>query len=290
MIDAGFDNPCVIEEMSILLTDKYPQYFECAYGAKHDQTHARMKNCFKYLRTKDKKSSRCKGTSSSKVEPKKPSMKKELQSTRRSRMMAISKVNASEILDRYPALRRKDMLLEEFCQLINLTANDLKQNWIEILPKVITALQISGKNLSFDGQTMAVLYHLPKLFTKAKEGGKILNCFPSGTPIANTIPGVDEAPKLIAIANRPLNMMHTMCYIDGTPIFEAHGYEAILLLLAVYWIFQVQFPANAKQQFAFISISILRDVAVKDIDANILKKITLTNVLKSCDLLPTSST
>lgn len=80
-----------------------------------------------------------------------------------------------------------------------------------------------------------------------------------------------------------------MCYIDGIPIFEAHGCEAIFLLLAVYWCFQVQFPQNAKQQFAFIAIAVLKDVAIRDISADILKKITLTTVLKSCDLLPAMS-
>lgn len=105
-----------------------------------------------------------------------------------------------------------------------------------------------------------------------------------------TVPDAKDAPILISISDKPLNNLNTMCYVDGNPIFGAHGMRALLLLLAVYWIFQIQFPPDTKQQLAFIAVAVLRDVAFKEVDKNILNKITLTNALRDCNLLPTSST
>lgn len=79
-----------------------------------------------------------------------------------------------------------------------------------------------------------------------------------------------------------------MCYVDGNPIFGSHGMKSLLLLLAVYWVFQIEFPSNAKQQLAFIAIAVLKDAALNDIDKELKKKITLTNALRDCDLLTTS--
>lgn len=103
------------------------------------------------------------------------------------------------------------------------------------------------------------------------------------------VPDVTEAPKLVAVSDRPSDSLNTMCFSDGHPIFEAKGLRVLLLLLAVYWVYQINFPQDTKQQFAFIAIAVLRDVATKEIDKPILTNITLTNVLKQCNLLPSAS-
>lgn len=54
----------------------------------------------------------------------------------------------------------------------------MQKNWVEALPKIMSHLNIPSKNLSIDGKTMFVLYYLPKLFSKARETGKILNLHP----------------------------------------------------------------------------------------------------------------
>lgn len=68
-------------------------------------------------------------------------------------------------------------LLLEFSEIIKLPLEDMRQNWLEALPKIQNVQRLSAKNLTADAQTMSVLYHLPKLFSKAKESGKILNCY-----------------------------------------------------------------------------------------------------------------
>lgn len=86
-----------------------------------------------------------------------------------------------------------------------------------------------------------------------------------------------------------MNEVQVMCYIDGKPLFTSKGFEGILLLIAAYWVFQIAFPSNAKQQFAFISLAILKDVGAKDIAKDILNKITLTNALKRCGITTASA-
>lgn len=77
-----------------------------------------------------------------------------------------------------------------------------------------------------------------------------------------------------------------MCYVDGTAVFHAKACDAVILLIAVYWIFQVAFPADARQQFAFLATVVLGKVGLDGIEKEIAKKVTLNNAIKLCGLLP----
>lgn len=62
--------------------------------------------------------------------------------------------------------------------MINISVDNLKLAWLEALPKISEALQINTKDFNNDGKTVSVLLALPKLFTKAKESGKVFHLYP----------------------------------------------------------------------------------------------------------------
>lgn len=74
-----------------------------------------MKNSCKYLKSKNKNSDVDDFKKSIVDQKQKPSLKKDLRSTRNSRMADAGKLNADQFLKKYPALEKNEMVKLIFC-------------------------------------------------------------------------------------------------------------------------------------------------------------------------------
>ncbi|KAF4517087.1 hypothetical protein B566_EDAN007009 [Ephemera danica] len=74
----------------------------------------------------------------------------------------------------------------------------------------------------------------------------VLQLFPAGTVIESTRPAASDPPRLIAVGDAT-DELSISCYVDNRALFVTKSpMEAMILLLASYWVFQVNFPSEAK--------------------------------------------
>lgn len=85
-------------------------------------------------------------------------------------------------------------------------------------------------------------------------------------------------------SKKSYNNLDLLCYADQKAIFSAKGFDAIIYLIATYWIYNIHFPKDAQQQFAFLAIAVLRQEGKKSIKQDILNKISLSSALKAASL------
>lgn len=72
---------------------------------------------------------------------------------------------------------------------------------------------------------------------------------------------MDDPPRLICIGDKSKENMSASIYVDGTAISTGNVTDALVHLLAVYWVFNIE-PAKAvSAAFSFICGVIIRDEA-----------------------------
>ena len=65
----------------------------------------------------------------------------------------------------------------------------------------------------------------------------------AGTPVAATVPSRGAPPCMVAIGDAHLNVV---VYVDQVPLFTGPMSEAVLVLLASYFVFKVNWPRSDK--------------------------------------------
>ncbi|XP_043471960.1 uncharacterized protein LOC122504782 [Leptopilina heterotoma] len=101
-------------------------------------------------------------------------LKRTLQQTRECRSKDKKKLTAGQMLEEYSAFKVPGMLLWEFSDSYNIPITNLRRNWLDALPKLLTFLP-STSRIDVNGQTVHVLLNLPKQFhIKNKENRKDL--------------------------------------------------------------------------------------------------------------------
>jgi hypothetical protein len=79
------------------------------------------------------------------------------------------------------------------------------------------------------------------------------------TTIDQVIPTRSGPPRLIAIGD-VTKSISLFAYLDGTPVFtEKCPMRAVLLLLATYWVFNIEFVAESRPAFQLISSAVLKE-------------------------------
>ena len=77
--------------------------------------------------------------------------------------------------------------------------------------------------------------------------------------MSDVIPAKADPPRLIAIGNVKEDITF-FSYLDGTAIFsEKCPIKAVLLLLATYWVFNIEFVAESRPAFLLISSAVLKE-------------------------------
>ena len=108
--------------------------------------------------------------------------------------------------------------------------------------------------------------------------------FQAGTPIKSVLPNSAKAPYLMGIGDSGLPDLDLFCYVDGVTLFKARATEAVLLLLAAYWVFNVSYPTSTKPQMVFLAAAIFRDHSTLLMFRDLNHYATVTNLLKEADL------
>lgn len=75
-----------------------------------------------------------------------------------------------------------------------------------------------------------------------------------------------------------------MSYSDAEPIFVASASEAVPLLLATYWVFNISFPKELKREYILLSIMILREKSAKVLPRDIFSYSTVQDILKKAGI------
>lgn len=87
------------------------------------------------------------------------------------------------------------------------------------------------------------------------------------------MPNKGKAPFLTGVGSNPTNLL---CYVDSHSLFVRKPKEAIILLMAAYWIFKISFEKDLRQQLVLLSIAVFGKDS-KDILSR--KDLSLLNVL-----------
>ncbi|XP_043468336.1 uncharacterized protein LOC122502380 [Leptopilina heterotoma] len=169
----------------------------------------------------------------------------------------------------------------------------IKENWLDGL-KRITNLLVEDEefeNLNSNEQALILLESLPKLLPSKKPTDKtIFKVYERGTAIEETIPPADCEPYLIGIGNPEETDIVLMSYSDGEPIFVVTASEAVPLLLASFWVFNITFPHDIQRQFSLLSIIIFREKSTKLLTKEMLSYTTVKNLLEKAGLRKPSET
>lgn len=95
------------------------------------------------------------------------------------------------------------------------------------------------------------------------------------------MPNKVKAPFLTGDGSNPTNLMG---YVDSHSLFVTRPKEAIILLMAAYWIFKISFEKDLRQQLVLLSIAVFgRDskniLSGKDLNLlNVLNKVKKANL------------
>lgn len=96
-----------------------------------------------------------------------------------------------------------------------------------------------------------------------------------------SVPAKAKAPFLIGVGDKPKQLL---CYVDAQPLFEAKPEDAVILLMAVYWIFSISFEKDLRQQLILLAISIFGNDSKDVLSPKDLNLLTVLDVVHSANL------
>ncbi|GBN57763.1 hypothetical protein AVEN_82704-1 [Araneus ventricosus] len=116
---------------------------------------------------------------------------------------------------------------------------------------------------SYEGLTLEILTRIPSIVPSGKRTGDVkkfvLQIYEENTALDEVLPARSDPPRLIAIGDVSKSIS-LFAYVDGTAVFsEKCPMKSVLLLLATYWVFNIQFAAESRPAFQLISSAILKE-------------------------------
>ncbi|XP_043463178.1 uncharacterized protein LOC122499118 isoform X2 [Leptopilina heterotoma] len=211
-------------------------------------------------------------------------MKKLLEKTRNLRTSEAKTKTAKQMLEKYPILQETKFLLWEFGQIVNLSENIMKNNLTNALPKLLAILP------NVDDESVTEMMFLKKIdffFPSAKKKSirkkrKIVEILKEsdGESISD-VPTTDKAPYLIIFDD---NDETVKCYVDAEPLFVEKPVDAILLLLATYWVFDIDFDKDFHQQTLLLCLIVFVEHAQRILGPYGIESITVNNILSKAGL------
>ncbi|XP_026292889.1 uncharacterized protein LOC113217285 [Frankliniella occidentalis] len=204
-----------------------------------------------------------------------------LVATRSRRNKEAQKCKSLDMFINYPALTIPQLLLSEFSEMddVKIAVSVMRRNWLEKLPLITKYIREHsiyniGDNFSVEQQTVMVLENIHRLhlFQKRTKPNnnelevracRVLEIFPENTPLAEAKPSLRD-PLRISGIGAALGKCSFFAYCDTEPIFNSEDpIEALLLLLATYWVFHLTFRTPNKMPILFLSACILGPIKIK---------------------------
>ncbi|XP_051171299.1 uncharacterized protein LOC127288091 isoform X2 [Leptopilina boulardi] len=178
-------------------------------------------------------------------------VKKLLDITRDDRKNYTKTCSAGELLQRYPVLQKNQIFLWEFGQLINLSPDIMKKNLLYAIPKLLTLYPLSEKETN---SNIFFLKQLNFLFSSGRKRAKR----PKRQLVEIRKLDDKNASKALKKKRAPFfrfsddNAEKVMCYVDGEQFFVEEPIDSIIILLATYWVFYIDFDKGFKDQLILL--------------------------------------
>jgi len=91
----------------------------------------------------------------------------------------------------------------------------------------------------------------------------------------STKPCVTDPPILQCIGDASTQVVDLYSFVDEEPLFCAPASEAVLLLLAAYYVFDIAYAPSSKLPLTLLAAILLQEVCAKEIT----KLLSVSNVL-----------
>ena len=177
----------------------------------------------------------------------------------------------------------------EFEEEIGIKRATMKENWINALPPLMNHFlpEVTVDAFSAGQITVMLLqkfieYFKPKKVNEDSNSRYIVQIFDvcsfciiffknklilyknlifflqENTPIAMTKPRAYEPPRLIAIGRNEFTNLEFFIYVDQEVMFSGGAVDALLQLFALYWVFNIEYPSDAKIAFIFVAAVLMQ--------------------------------
>lgn len=102
-----------------------------------------------------------------------------------------------------------------------------------------------------------------------------------GTSLDNLTPQKNEPPCLSAVGNADDNKLKLFGYVDGISMFNNEPMEALIEMMAIYWVFNIQFHSTLKHPLLFISACLFRKDSGRLLGQTLAKALSVTKLLST---------
>lgn len=83
--------------------------------------------------------------------------------------------------------------------------------------------------------------------------------------VADTVPNDKDHPCLVAIGDPWQEDLHVVVYADTYPVFAGKIQEAVMVLIASYYVFQVSWPVADKLPLILLTATVIPEKMVSEI-------------------------
>ncbi|XP_043468276.1 uncharacterized protein LOC122502339 isoform X1 [Leptopilina heterotoma] len=187
-------------------------------------------------------------------------------------------------IDKFPSLKGSfggDNFIWEFEQLVQVRVKDMRLNLTISIDKMLTILKVKTTEGDINRKALHLLKYLPDLFPsngkKKQQNHSLLEM-----ELREEAPSKITAPILIA-ADADGNQLKS--YVDSEPMHCAQPFEAIILLMASYYIFNINYEKHLNLQFILLEYLIFGS-EVSRISPGNSKYLSVTNVLEKAGITP----
>ncbi|XP_043472960.1 uncharacterized protein LOC122505418 isoform X2 [Leptopilina heterotoma] len=302
LVEAGKTNPTYILLASIVATQRFPGLRGNNTEVIHRRMQIRLAQCLKNkvqrakeVCSKESEKEYCaisenelletnvqlllEESQKSKVDINR--VKNLLTATRSERQKDAKSLPAEKLLEKYPILQDTNFLLWEFGELVGMSTNSMKKNLAIGIPKLVSILPDEDVTERVD---LFLLEKVDSFFPnkntkKGSQARRKLVTVLEGTNEesgATESPDANRAPFLIICGDSTKNVK---CYVDAEPLFVETPLNAILLVIAAYWIFDISFDKHFQNQLILLSMVMFGNQAEKILGAHKIESISVNNLL-----------
>ncbi|XP_043469765.1 uncharacterized protein LOC122503331 isoform X2 [Leptopilina heterotoma] len=305
LIDARRTTSCDILQAAIIASNRFPG-LQGKNGIPHRRLEMRLKNFFKNKRRRTKSGTNVNegknmnedssdfeeqtlemileilAKESGKTPIDVSKMKKLLEKTRKQRAREAKAETVKQMLKKYPILMETEILLWEFGQIVNLSETLMKQNLVNALPKLLAILPKDNDDSS---NGIKFLKKIDCFFAAGKKKStrrKIVEILKeSDKQSISADPKTSKAPYIVIFED---NTETIRCYVDDEPLFVEKPTDIILLLLATYWVFNIEFDKDFRHQLILLCVIVFGKHAQRILGVQGIESITVNNILTKAGL------
>ncbi|KAJ8681222.1 hypothetical protein QAD02_017009 [Eretmocerus hayati] len=220
-----------------------------------------------------------------KENPSIPKLKKYLDECRATRVVELknTKLSTRMHLQKYPALKRSDMVTYEFEKIFGTLWIELKENWTNALSKMKTHFCLESAIDDVDSLTIQTLNRIcQKLCKKRKDHPRcIMEIHDESTLLQGVQPRAGDPPHLIGIGDLNKKDVSFRFYVEREPMFSGGVVDALISMYCCYWLFNLNYDVRFQLPFMFVESVLFKEKSVSKIDM----KTSIVNLLTDLGII-----